>query len=84
VSEWINAKFRKPFTPENLKQSEELGHQFYYSKPVLCVVKSGLGGSYMRVGKYCGYDRKWTEFERGEYRGTSHVTHWMPLPEFPE
>lgn len=83
MSKWIKVRDQKPFTPSNLTESEALGHQFYDSKPVLCLVKSDFGGCYMRVGKYCGFSKKWTEFESDEYRGTSHVTHWQPLPEPP-
>lgn len=86
MSYWIKCSEQLPFTPANLADSEALGHQFYDSKPVLCLVQSEFSGTkpYMRVGRYDGFTRNWTEFETNEYRGTSHVTHWMPLPEPPK
>lgn len=52
------------------------------SQRVLCLVLSNVNGvKRMECGSYCHYFRSgWTEFEQDEYRGTSVVTHWMPLP----
>ena len=80
MSEWISVNDRLP---------EPRGGDGIFrndSQRVLCLVLSKVNGvKRMECGSYSHFYRSgWTEFEHDEYRGTSVVTHWMPLPSPPE
>ena len=85
MSEWFKSDEKLPYTCSSFDEAKKLGMDRYQSRPVLCCVKSEItGGRRLEVGKYNGFSGRWQEFEHDEYRGTSEVTHWMPLPELPE